>query len=102
MNEVKKLMGLDDKKIRITSIEKEKIKGNNAKIINAISTIQRIKCLIQLGLDKNMARACSYARKNYWSTSMCFPIHKAISNKRLQQKGLVFPLDHYLKVYTAI
>ncbi len=62
----------------------------------------RIKCLIQLGLDKNMARACSYARKSYWSTSMCFPIHKAISNKRLQQKGLVFPLDHYLKVYTAI
>ena len=62
----------------------------------------RIKCLIQLGLDKNMARACSYARKSYWSTSMCFPIHKTISNKRLQQKGLVFPLDHYLKVYTAI
>ena len=44
MNEVKKLMGLDDKKIMITSIENEKIKGNNAKIINAISTIQRIKC----------------------------------------------------------
>ena len=44
MNEVKKLMGLDDKKIKITSIENEKIKGNNAKIISAISTIQRIKC----------------------------------------------------------
>ena len=37
-------MGLDDKKIKITSIENEKIKGNNAKIISAISTIQRIKC----------------------------------------------------------
>lgn len=44
MNEVKKLMGLDDKKIKITSIENAKIKGNNAKVINAVSTIQRVKC----------------------------------------------------------
>jgi len=29
-------------------------------------------------------------------------LHMAISNKRLKQKGLVFPLDHYLKVHTEI
>ena len=44
MNEVKKLMGLDDKKIKIISIENEKIKGNNTKIINVVSTIRKIKC----------------------------------------------------------
>ncbi len=62
----------------------------------------RTKCLIQLGLDKDTAKSCSYSRKSYWCTSKCIPIHKAISNKRLQQKGLVFPLNHYLKVHTSI
>ena len=60
----------------------------------------RVRCLMQLGLDKNTAKSCSYSRKSYWCTSKCIPIHKAISNNRLQQKGLVFPLDHYLKVHT--
>lgn len=62
----------------------------------------RTKCLMQLGLDKNTAKSCSYSRKSYWCTSMCVPIHKAISNKRLQQKGLVFPIDYYSKVHTVI
>ena len=62
----------------------------------------RIKCLIQLGLDKDTAKACAYSRKSYWCTSMSIPIHKAISIKRLKQKGLVFPLEHYLKVHTVI
>ena len=62
----------------------------------------RTKRLMQLGLDKDTAKSCSYSRKSYWCTSMCVPIHKAISNKRLQQKGLVFPLEHYLKVHTEI
>lgn len=62
----------------------------------------RIESLIKLGTDKNTARACAYARKSYWATSRTYPIQRAISNKRLQQKGLVMPLDHYLKVHTAI
>ena len=62
----------------------------------------RIRCLMRLGLDKNTARACSYARKSYWATSKTYPIHLAITNERLKQKGLVMPLDHYLKVHTLI
>ena len=62
----------------------------------------RARCLMKLGLSKEMAKACSYSRKSYWCTSKCIPLHKAISNKRIQQKGLVFPLDHYLKVHTVI
>ncbi|MCI6266972.1 MAG: group II intron reverse transcriptase/maturase [Erysipelotrichaceae bacterium] len=62
----------------------------------------RTKCLIKLGLDKDIAKSCSYSRKSYWCTSMCIPLHKAISNKRLRQKGLLFPIDHYLKVHIVI
>lgn len=62
----------------------------------------RIICLMKLGIDKNMAKACAYARKSYWATSRVYPIQQAISNARLKRKGLVYPLDHYLKVHTVI
>lgn len=62
----------------------------------------RRKCLEKLGISKSMAKACSYARKSYWEVSKTYPLHTAISNVRLKQKGLVFPLEHYLKVHTVI
>ena len=62
----------------------------------------RIICLIKLGINKNTAKACAYARKSYWATSRVYPIQRAISNERLKRKGLVFPLDHYLRVHTEI
>ena len=62
----------------------------------------RMKCLVRLGIDKNTAKSCAYSRKGYWQTSHCIPIDRAISNERLKRKGLVMPLDHYLKVHTAI
>ena len=42
MNEVKKLLGLDDKNIKILSIEEEKIKDKKVKIVNAITTIKKV------------------------------------------------------------
>ena len=62
----------------------------------------RMKCLQILGVDKDNAKACAYTRKSYWRSSMSIIIHKAISNDRLKQKGLVLPLDHYLKVHINI
>ena len=62
----------------------------------------RIECLQILGVDKDNAKACAYTRKSYWRSSKSIIIHKAISNDRLKQKGLVFPLDHYLKVHINI
>lgn len=62
----------------------------------------RMECLIKLGINKDTSKACAYARKSYWATSRVLPIQTAISNKRLKQKGLVMPLDHYLKVHTVI
>lgn len=62
----------------------------------------RMKCLQILGIDKDNAKACAYTRKSYWRSSMSKIIHKAISNDRLKQKGLVLSLDHYLKVHINI
>ena len=61
---------------------------------------KRIPALVQLGADTEQAKAIAYSRKSYWNTSMFIGIY--ITNKKLKQKGLVSPLDHYLKVHTSI
>lgn len=62
----------------------------------------RIKSLIKLGVYENKAKMCAYSRKSYWFMCNQISIKYAISNERLKRKGLVFPLDHYLKVHTII
>ena len=59
----------------------------------------RYKCLLKLGISKEKAKRTAYSRASYWHNSMSIVLHVAISNKRLRQKGLVLPLDHYLKVH---
>lgn len=56
---------------------------------------KRISVLIKLGTDIKQAKAIAYSRKSYWNSSLFVSIY--IMNKRLKQKGLVMPLDHYLK-----
>lgn len=62
-------------------------------------TRHRIKCLIKLNISLNDAKKLAFSRKGYWNISMSTTIHMAISNKRLKQKGLMSPLDHYVKVH---
>ncbi len=62
----------------------------------------RYKCLLKLGVSKEKARRTSYSRASYWHNSKSIVINVAISNERLKRKGLVSPLDHYLKVHTII
>ena len=62
----------------------------------------RYKCLLKLGVSRNKARRTSYSRASYWHNSMSIVVSVAISNERLKRKGLVMPLDHYLKVHTMI
>lgn len=61
---------------------------------------KRIVGLIKLGANIEQAKIIAYSRKSYWNTSMFISIY--ITNKRLKQKGLLFPIDHYLKVHTVI
>ena len=62
----------------------------------------RQECLLKLGISKDKAKRTAYSRASYWHNSMSVVLHVAISNERLKRKGLVTPLDHYLKVYTLI
>ena len=41
-------------------------------------------------------------RRGYYWVASTIVLHMAISNERLKKKGLVFALDHYLKVHTMI
>lgn len=61
---------------------------------------KRIESLIKLGCDKEKAKALAYSRKSYWNSSLYISIY--ITNEKLQRKGLLFPIDHYLKVHTEI
>ena len=54
----------------------------------------------KLGADIEQVKVIACSRKSYWNSSMFIGIY--ITNNKLKQKGLVFPLDHYLKVHTVI
>ena len=62
----------------------------------------RYKNLRKLGISKDTARGMAYTSKGYYRASKTMVLHLAISNRKLKQKGLVFPLDHYLKVHTQV
>ena len=62
----------------------------------------RHEILLKLGISRDKAKRTAYSRASYWHNSMSIVLHVAISNERLKRKGLVMPLDHYLKVHTVI
>lgn len=61
---------------------------------------KRVESLMRLGCDKEKAKALAYSRKSYWNSALYINIY--ITNEKLQRKGLLFPIDHYLKVHTVI
>ena len=61
---------------------------------------KRIAALVKLGASIEQAKAIAFSRKSYWNTSRFISIY--ITNERIKQKGLVSPLEHYLKVHTVI
>ena len=59
--------------------------------------VTRRQALIKLGLSENEAKCVSNSRKGYQHICHCWSITKAISNSRLKKKGLLDPLEYYLK-----
>ena len=92
---------IDDMKAHMTSIS-EHLRRRIRCIIWKQWKIpsKRILALVKLGANIEQAKAIAFSRKSYWNTSMFIGIY--ITNERLKQKGLVSPLDHYLKVHTVI
>lgn len=58
--------------------------------------------LVKLGVSKDIALNCACARKSYQHMCQTQYVKFAINNSRLKKRGLVFSLDHYLKVHTVI
>ena len=63
---------------------------------------KRIKSLIQLGIPEEEAKGLTYCRKGYRFIGLSKVVQRALSNKRLRQRGIPFAQDYYLKVHTAI
>ena len=57
----------------------------------------REQALIKLGLSKNEAKCVTNSRKGYQHLCHCWSIQKAILNSRLKKRGLLDPLEYYLK-----
>lgn len=59
----------------------------------------RYRALVKLGISEEQAKIVASTRRGYFWVASTIVIHIAISNKRLKQRGLVFPLDHYAQVH---
>lgn len=64
--------------------------------------LKQIRSLVQLGIPKGEAIGLTYCRKGYRYIGKSKVIHRAISNKRLNQRGLPSVSAYYLKVHTVI
>ncbi|MGX2959617.1 group II intron reverse transcriptase/maturase [Peribacillus sp. JNUCC 23] len=90
---------------------KEAMKRTDKKIRSRIRVIiwkqwkvlnKQIKSLIQLGIPEEEAKGLTYCRKGYRYIGLSKVVQRAISNKRLKQRGIPSALEHYLKVHTVI
>lgn len=59
----------------------------------------RIKALRKLGISEIEAKLAAYSRKSYWRSSRTMTMHKALTNGRLEKKGLISPLKYYQEVH---
>lgn len=62
----------------------------------------KYKALRKLGISEYESYMVANTRRGYYWVASTAVLHMAISNERLKQKGLVFPLDYYLKVHAVI
>lgn len=63
---------------------------------------KQIKSLIQLGIPEEEAKGLTFCRRGYRYIGLSKVVQRAISNKRLKQRGIPSALEHYLKVHTVI
>jgi RNA-directed DNA polymerase len=63
---------------------------------------KQIRSLIQLGIPEEEAKGLTFCRRGYRYIGLSKVVQRAISNKRLKQRGLPSALEHYLKVHTVI
>lgn len=62
----------------------------------------KYKELVKLGISEENAYMVANTRRGYYWVACTAILHMALPNKLFKEKGLVFPLDHYLKVHIEI
>ncbi|MGE7954978.1 group II intron reverse transcriptase/maturase [Lysinibacillus xylanilyticus] len=63
---------------------------------------KQIKSLIRLGIPEEEAKGLTFCRKGYRYIGLSKVVQRAISNKRLKQRGIPSALERYLEVHTVI
>jgi RNA-directed DNA polymerase len=59
----------------------------------------RIKALMKLGVTKDKAKRISYSRKGYWRLARTLQVQNALSNKRLEARGLLNLTKYFESVH---
>ena len=58
---------------------------------------KQIPSLVKLGINKEEAKGLTFCRRGYQYIAHSCVVHRAISNSRLKRRGLLDPLEYYLK-----
>ena len=58
---------------------------------------KQISSLVKLGINEEEAKGLTYCRRGFQFKSHSCVIQRAISNSRLMKKGVLDPLEYYLK-----
>jgi len=63
---------------------------------------KQIKSLVRLGIKEGDAKGLVWCRKSYQFIEHSHILQTALSNARLNKRGLVFALDQYQKVHIKV
>ena len=58
---------------------------------------KQIPSLVKLGINEEEAKGLTFCRRGYQFIAHSCVVHRAISNSRLKRRGLLDPLEYYLK-----
>ena len=58
---------------------------------------EQIPSLVKLGINEEEAKGLTFCRRGYQFIAHSCVVHRAISNSRLKRRGLLDPLEYYLK-----
>lgn len=58
---------------------------------------KQIPSLVKLGIDEEEAKGLTFCRRGYQFIAHSCVVHRAVSNSRLKKRGLLDPLEYYLK-----
>jgi hypothetical protein len=89
---------------KVTSRIDEKLRSRISVIIRKQWKVptKQIKPLIQLGIPEEEAKGLTFCRRGYRYIGLSKIVQRAISNKRLKQRGVSSALERYIKVHTVI